>query len=77
MIPSLSARTLLRSVSLTGSVATLVLLSAMPAHAANYCPAVWKKAVLPLNFNPAFTHIDKFNMPGRRAAGWLAGQHFL
>ncbi len=36
----------------------------MPANAANYCPAVWKKAVLPLNFNPAFTHIDKFNMPG-------------
>ena len=59
-----NSRALLRSVSLTGSVAALVLLSAMPASAANYCPAVWKKAVLPLNFNPAFSHIDKFDLPG-------------
>jgi hypothetical protein len=53
-----------RVLSLTAPVATLVLLSASTAQAANYCPAVWKKAVLPFNFNPAFTHIDKFNMPG-------------
>ncbi|MCL4780538.1 MAG: hypothetical protein KJ049_10125 [Gammaproteobacteria bacterium] len=64
MTDTLDSRNRLQSLSLTASVATLVLLSAMPAEAANYCPAVWKKAVLPLNFNPAFTHIDKFNMPG-------------
>ncbi|MCB1597520.1 MAG: VCBS repeat-containing protein [Gammaproteobacteria bacterium] len=64
MLSLQAARTLLRSVSLTGSAAALVLLSAMPANAANYCPAVWKKGVLPLNFNPAFTHIDKFNVSG-------------
>jgi hypothetical protein len=63
MTDSLNSRMRLQSLSLTASVAALVLMSATPADAANYCPAVWKKAVLPLNFNPAFTHIDKFNMP--------------
>jgi hypothetical protein len=62
MTDSLNSRMRLQSLSLTASVAALVLMSATPADAANYCPAVWKKAVLPLNFNPAFTHIDKFNM---------------
>jgi hypothetical protein len=63
MTDSLNSRMRLQSLSLTAAVAALVLMSATPADAANYCPAVWKKAVLPLNFNPAFTHIDKFNMP--------------
>ena len=44
--------------------AAVPLLASGPAAAANYCPAVWKKGVLPLNFNPAFTTIDQFNAPG-------------
>ncbi len=43
--------------------AVLPVLASWPAAAANYCPAVWKAGVLPLNFNPAFTNIDHFNSP--------------
>ena len=64
MTHALATRARLRALSLTVSVAAAVLLAAPGASAANYCPAVWKKAVLPLNFNPAFTHIDKFNVAG-------------
>ena len=59
-----TARSRLRALTLTLSAAAAVLLVAPAADAANYCPAVWKKAVLPLNFNPGFTHMAKFNMPG-------------
>ena len=67
----------LRALSLTFSVAAAVLLVAPAADAANYCPAVWKKAVLPLNFNPAFTSMAKFNMPsGGRQDGLLVSSFF-
>lgn len=52
----------LRNAALVTAAALLPVL-AVPASAANYCPAVWKKGVLPLNFNPAFMSIDYYNSP--------------
>lgn len=54
------SRTLLSALSMA---LTMALISPV-ALGANYCPAVWKKGVLPLNFNPAFTAIDQFNVAG-------------
>ena len=53
----------LRSAALTAAIAAVPLLVAPAADAANYCPAVWKKGVLPLNFNAAFTSIETYNGP--------------
>jgi|GEM_PF-1171575 len=33
------------------------------AQADEFCPAVYEAGVLSLNFNPTFTHVDKFNAP--------------
>jgi len=56
------ARTIRCATVLLGAALLPVLVSPA-AEAANYCPAVWKKGVLPLNFNPAFSHISTFNTP--------------
>lgn len=53
----------LRRCALVILTAALPLLAAAPASAASYCPAVWKKGVLPLNFNAAFTSIETYNGP--------------
>jgi len=29
----------------------------------DFCPNIYRAGTLPVNFNPAFTHIDSFNMP--------------
>ncbi|MEO8223654.1 MAG: hypothetical protein ABI661_02530, partial [Gammaproteobacteria bacterium] len=50
-----------RPAALVLATALLPMLVTPAATAANYCPAVWKQGVLPLNFNPAFTTIDYFN----------------
>jgi hypothetical protein len=33
------------------------------SSANDFCPDIYKKGVFPLNFNPAFMHIDSFNAP--------------
>lgn len=53
----------LRSIILILAATAVPLLVSPPVTAANYCPAVWKKGVLPLNFNPAFMEIDYYNSP--------------
>ena len=40
--------------------AALVLLP-LEGRSNDFCPAIYKAGVLPLNFNAAFTHIDSFN----------------
>ena len=57
------ARSSLRKTAITALVGLGTVLAGSASFAANYCPAVWKQGVLPLNFNPAFTSIDKFNTP--------------
>ena len=66
-----SPRVLLASMALT------MLLGSPAVFAANYCPAVWKKGVLPVNFNPAFTTIDQFNAPGGGLADDLVVSSFF
>ena len=53
----------LRRSVLMALTAAVPLLASGPAAAAAYCPAVWKKGTLPLNFNAAFTSIETYNGP--------------
>jgi hypothetical protein len=66
----------LAGTALTVAAAVIPLLVAPAAEAANYCPAVWKKGVLPLNFNPAFTAIDTYNSPSGPSEDLLVTSFF-
>jgi hypothetical protein len=43
----------------------------------DFCPNIYRAGTLPVNFNPAFTHIDKFNLPnGNQADGLVVTSFF-
>ena len=47
------------------------------SRANDFCPDIYRAGTLPLNFNPAFTHIDKFNLPnGNQADGLVVTSFF-
>ncbi len=54
------ARTHLVRLALLALGVAAVLLPAN-SQANDFCPNIYKAGVLPLNFNPAFLHVDKFN----------------
>lgn len=57
-----NARVLRTAALMLATAAVPLLVSPLAeAQVTNYCPAVWKRGVLPLNFNPAFTRIETYN----------------
>ena len=47
------------------------------SQANDFCPDVYEAGVLPLNFNPAFMHVDKFNAPNGKAYDGLVITSFF
>ena len=66
----------LRIAGITLAAAVLPVLVSPAATAANYCPAVWKNCVLPLNFNAAFTSIETYNGPSGPADDLMVTSFF-
>ncbi len=56
---------------------TAVVLLPTKSQANDFCPNVYKAGVLPLNFNPAFLHVDNFNHANGRSYDGLVITSFF